>query len=102
VNDQTLRSKLIRLAHAKPELRPHLLPLLKQASHGALDYNKVPDPGGFWHQTIRSLVSSPIPSKGIGDLQIGIIIDVLNQAARAWKASVKGRDKQQGGSWLWQ
>lgn len=27
----SLRSKLIRLAHAKPELRPHLLPLLGQS-----------------------------------------------------------------------
>jgi len=37
MSDQNLRSKLIRLAHAKPELRPHLLPMLvkgrsKQAS----------------------------------------------------------------------
>jgi len=99
--DQALRSKLIRLAHAKPELRPHLLPIIKQARLEALDYNKVPDPGGFQHQTIRSLVSSPIPAKGIGDLEIGVIIDVLNLAARAWKNSVKGREKQQGG-WLWQ
>lgn len=28
MSDQNLRSKLIRLAHAKPELRPHLLPML--------------------------------------------------------------------------
>ena len=28
MSDKTLRSKLIRLAHAKPELRQHLLPLL--------------------------------------------------------------------------
>ena len=28
----TLRSKIIRLAHEKPELREHLLPLLKQAA----------------------------------------------------------------------
>jgi hypothetical protein len=28
----TLRSKLIRLAHQNPDLRPHLLPLLKQAA----------------------------------------------------------------------
>jgi hypothetical protein len=28
----TLRSKVIRLAHGNPELRPHLLPLLKTAS----------------------------------------------------------------------
>lgn len=27
----TLRSKLIHLAHAKPDVRPHVLPLLKQA-----------------------------------------------------------------------
>jgi len=26
--DKTLRSKLIRLAHARPDLRPHLLPLV--------------------------------------------------------------------------
>lgn len=32
LSDQALRSKLIRLAHAKPELRPVLLPLLKQAA----------------------------------------------------------------------
>ena len=28
----SLRSKLVRLAHVKPELRPHLLPLLKTAN----------------------------------------------------------------------
>lgn len=30
MEDRPLRSKLIRLAHAKPELRPSILPLLKQ------------------------------------------------------------------------
>lgn len=30
----TLRDKLIRLAHAKPELRKHLLPILKEANSG--------------------------------------------------------------------
>lgn len=34
MNDQVLRSRLIRLANEKPELRQHLLPLLKQASAG--------------------------------------------------------------------
>lgn len=29
--DRSLRSSVIRLAHAQPDLRPHLLPLLKQA-----------------------------------------------------------------------
>lgn len=31
----SLRAKVVRLAHAKPELRPHLLPLLKSASAAA-------------------------------------------------------------------
>jgi hypothetical protein len=30
-SDMNLRQKTIRLAHAKPELRPHLLPILKEA-----------------------------------------------------------------------
>lgn len=34
MSDQILRSKLIRLASDKPELRAHLLPLLKQAGWG--------------------------------------------------------------------
>lgn len=34
MTDQDLRSKLVRLAHEKPELRPHLLPLLKEGSEG--------------------------------------------------------------------
>lgn len=29
-----LRNEIIRLAHAKPELRKHLLPLLKEAAKG--------------------------------------------------------------------
>jgi hypothetical protein len=32
MSDKQLRSKLIRLAHEKPELRLEILPLLKQAS----------------------------------------------------------------------
>lgn len=32
MSDKNLREKLIRLAYAKPELREHVLPLLKEAS----------------------------------------------------------------------
>lgn len=32
LGDRALRSRLVRLAHARPELRPHLLPLLKTAA----------------------------------------------------------------------
>lgn len=47
MTEQSLRTKLIRLAHAKPELRGTLLPLLKQAS---LSYKReridIPTAGG--------------------------------------------------------
>lgn len=32
MSDKALRSKIIRLAHSKPELRPHLLPLLSKTA----------------------------------------------------------------------
>ena len=31
MNDKQLRQDLIRLAHANPELRPHLMPMIKQS-----------------------------------------------------------------------
>lgn len=37
MSDPTLRAKVIRLAHAKPELRPHLLPLLAQSKQASGD-----------------------------------------------------------------
>ena len=37
----TLRTKLIRLAHEMPSLRPHLLPLLKEASDHSTNENVV-------------------------------------------------------------
>ena len=47
MSNRALRSRVIRLAHARPELRRHLLPLLKQAS---LSYKKeridIPTAGG--------------------------------------------------------
>jgi hypothetical protein len=41
----TLRSKVIRLAHANPSLRPHLLPLLKQAGTAQVWFSR--GPGGL-------------------------------------------------------
>ena len=36
-NEKRLRSALIRLAHARPELRSHLLPLVRRAGRAQLD-----------------------------------------------------------------
>ena len=40
MSDQALRSKIIRLAHQRPTLRPHLLPLLAKAAAGPYDYDE--------------------------------------------------------------
>ena len=37
MSEKALRSKVIRLAHEKPELREHLLPLVKQAGLGSIN-----------------------------------------------------------------
>jgi hypothetical protein len=50
--DISLRSKIIRLAHAKPELRPHLLPLVKTAS-------------AYWSGNTSTLGSLPAGSRDI-------------------------------------
>lgn len=38
MSDNELRSKLIRLAHQKPELREHLLPLISKKAYGDDSY----------------------------------------------------------------
>jgi len=41
-SDQKLRSKIIRLAHANPDMRPHLLPMLKKAGKFSMPvFNKM-------------------------------------------------------------
>ena len=43
----TLRNKIIRLAHSKPELRKHLLPILKEAKGDTLS-RSIEDEGSKW------------------------------------------------------
>lgn len=42
MTNQTLRSKLIRLAHARPDLRADLLPILKEAARTKREWVDVP------------------------------------------------------------
>lgn len=58
----TLRSRLIRLAHTKPQLRPHLLPLLKEAatfdpSHYGLEGLLEGKPTTLYHGTTAKFSS---------------------------------------------
>ena len=41
MSDKSLRSKVIRLAHANPELREHLLPLVTKSASGEVVYYAV-------------------------------------------------------------
>ena len=43
MSDKNLREKLIRLAHENPELREHVLPLLKEASVSYLEVETIND-----------------------------------------------------------
>ncbi len=58
--DNTLRSKIIRLAHQQPELRPHLLPLLKSA--GMDDFDSDDNPFGLYegHERVTKAIQSEI------------------------------------------
>jgi len=58
----SLRSKVIRLAYNKPNLRPELLPLLKQA---------MPPPVGRTEQAVRQAIrQAPVGKKVGGDLYV--------------------------------
>lgn len=48
MSDQVLRSRLLRLAHRKPELRPVLLPLLKTAAYRPNDWSEPLDPPRYF------------------------------------------------------
>lgn len=49
----TLRGKLIRLAHEKPELRPHLLPMLKKA----MKYRGIDSKADIWTTLYETALS---------------------------------------------
>lgn len=66
-----LRNKLIRLAHQKPELREHLLPLLKKAEK---EYDNYPS---LWEKTL----SSTLRRKGRGIS----VVSTIREAVALWK-----------------
>ncbi len=52
----TLRSKLIKLAHSNPNLRPHLLPMLKQSRDGSdIDPQQMQHLYDGLHKGLRSM-----------------------------------------------
>lgn len=57
----SLRSKVIRLAHARPELRPALLPLLKEAAYPRTEV-KFRDREGLWSGIAQDIATIMIVS----------------------------------------
>ena len=67
MSEKALRSKLIRLAHSKPELREHLLPLITKKAADPLTEFLVID----FQDQLGSLKISPNFKKGLDLLEKG-------------------------------
>ena len=62
MDEKLLRHELIKLAHAKPELRPHLLPLLSDKT--AATEKKVPLKGDFVQTATGEMSVTIMPKAG--------------------------------------
>ena len=56
MSEKALRSKVIRLAHSKPELRDHLLPLVKQAGFGNASKYSLDGATEVWWLTLAEML----------------------------------------------
>lgn len=80
-----LRNKLIRLAHEKPELRKHLLPLIKQSSFKKKNKK--------FMGVLKNMLMEKVKS---GDLQFAEVNDVIDMysnlhntdVAKDWESSL--------------
>ena len=66
MSDQILRSKLIRLASEKPELRAHLMPLLKQATSLTLQKRLIKLLGKYLNPAYDREQTLPRKAKALG------------------------------------
>ena len=69
MSDQTLRSALIKLAHAKPELREHLLPLIQKQAYISGDF---------------SPRTNALLNRGPGSQSLELLVGMLNEVMRIW------------------
>lgn len=92
MSDSTLRSGLIRLAHANPNLRADLLPLLKAGSEfGPKDWdllNKVFE---------GDRLSSEERTRAPGLVRMGLLGEAFDDPAHPWFLTSKGGRALQGG-----
>ena len=72
-----LREKLIRLAHARPELREDLLPILKQAGTTKTGKLKQFHPG-----SVPSDMEEPERGQYLDKMVAGVVLDALKEAGQ--------------------
>ena len=77
--ETTLRSSLIRLANSNPELRPHLLPLLKEAAPPGYREVKVPV---YFEVTVEMEVEATVDEEG----RVGRVVNPSIQEITAYVA----------------
>lgn len=79
----SLRSDMIRLAHANPKLRPHLLPLLKSAADNTLEFSL----------TVSGVIGIGMMQKALGSLDgkrvEGMTLSVKSVKTGGGEATVK-------------
>ena len=86
MDEKSLRSAVIRLAHAKPELRPHLLPILKKASSTVEDLtNRVYE--SFQGNDLPSMedVNKEIEKMSKSDPEVKSLLDISKRSIRNLK-----------------
>ena len=95
MNDRQLRNRLIRLAHAKPEMREHLLPLIQEKQAGSIGeiFPKVVadvGPGGVSIYTEMGLTGMKFPDAIKRLQQAWNLVDKASN--KIWKALVRDGD----------
>lgn len=88
MNEKTLRLATIKLAHEKPELRPHLLPLLKQSGEFTKDQwkeHKKNFPGAQAHMhTITDNPKSKSKSEDETETGPSVSQDMKDKVMKEW------------------
>ena len=101
-----LRSKLIRLAHAKPELRPALLPLLKTGSFPRVvkevedDYRRKAITVGEKNELLAAIENAETEQEAkklVADHRKGRVATILSDEDKAQVDQVKALVKSNGG-----
>ena len=89
MSDAKLRSSVIRLAHAKPELRGVLLPLLKKAASLVVIYRNPKTSEQDWSGETLADALKERPSKAAEIIQNGITLAVAR--GKHWELTTAGK-----------